>query len=461
MSNVVVNLGNLYPQQMAIRDALRKGIKRIAFIGSVQVGKSWLGARLLIDQAFTNNNPDSNLIICVSPNHVMGRVMRREFELALQMAPALWESVLKTRKQSPIPTYTFPNGKIVEFHSVDNPDTIRGLRPAFILCDEAAYFSAEAWDVIEGRTTQTAASIVITTTPRGKRHWLYKKVFAKAAPPGHVHHHPHEYNPDRFFMQVATIFDNPYIPEEERDAKIEAYGGRNSLWARQELFGDFVEYEGLVYTAFDEDRMSREVEDMPNPWTYEFVSVGVDFGWTDPNVAVVAGLKKGKWYIFDEFYKSNVEIDRFGTVLNGFRGESRIMRFWADSADPGKIDHYMRSGLPMYPVQKPRINQRIQYLNSLFAQGRLVISKKCTNLLHELTTYQWPHGKENVNEATTKPIGPDHALDALAYVLWSERNLLSATNITYGDPIDWGKPFDPTKGLTPNTGGKMTAGYFD
>lgn len=440
--DVKVDLGNLYKQQAAVRDKLRAGIKRIAFVGSVQVGKSYLLAKLLIDAAFTISNPDSNLMVCVSPNHVMGRVMRREFENALlEASPELYAAVIKTRKQAPIPTYTFPNGKQLEFHSVDNPDTIRGIRPFFIGCDEAAYFKEEAWDVIEGRTTQTAAPIVITTTPRGKRHWLFCKVFVKGAGPESQHYNKEEYNPDRFFVQVATIFDNPYIQEEERQAKIDAYGGLETNWARQELLGEFVDYEGIVYTSFDEDKMTLSAKDMPSPWTYEFVSGGVDFGWTDPSVSLIAGLKKGVWYIFSEIYKPQLEIDRFGAMINQQRSNCRLMRLWGDSADPGRIDHYTRAGLPMYPVQKPRIDQRIQYLNSLFAQNRIVISKDCFNLINELSTYQYPNNKSDKSETQIKPIGPDHALDALAYVLWSEKNLLDSSRPFFSDPVEWGKPF--------------------
>lgn len=458
--NIKVDLGNLYKQQQNIRDKLREGIKRLAFVGSVQVGKSYLGAKLLIDQAFTNTNPDSNLLICISPSHVMGRVMRREFEKALLDAnPDLYQIVIKTRKQTPIPTYEFPNGKVVEFHSVDNPDTIRGLRPVFILCDEAAYFTEEAWDVIEGRTTQTAAPIVITTTPRGKRHWLYRKVFVKGAPPENPHHNAVEYNPDRFFVQVATIFDNPYVSEEEREAKIAAYGGPDSMWARQELFGDFVDYEGLVYTSFNEEKHTMSFKDMPNAWTYEFVAGGVDFGWTDPSVSIMVGLKKGIWYVFHEIYRPQLEIDQFGAMINAQRANCRLMRLWADSADPGRIDHYSRAGLPMYPVQKPRIDQRIQYLNSLFAQNRIIISTDCMNLIHELGTYQWPTNKQGKSETQVKPIGPDHALDALAYVLWSERNLLNGTRPFFTDNVEWGKPlnFDAPA----QRGVEHSAGYWD
>ena len=46
---VQLQLGDLYPQQARIRTFLKEGKKRIAFVGSLQVGKSWLLARILVE----------------------------------------------------------------------------------------------------------------------------------------------------------------------------------------------------------------------------------------------------------------------------------------------------------------------------------------------------------------------------------------------------------------------------
>lgn len=100
---------------------------------------------------------------------------------------------------------------------------------------------------------QTGAPIVITTTPRGKRHWLYRRVFVPGSGPGSKHYVVGKHDPERVFVQTATVYDNPFIEEKERTAMIASYGGKNSLWAKQELFGEFVDYQGLVFTGFNED----------------------------------------------------------------------------------------------------------------------------------------------------------------------------------------------------------------
>lgn len=447
----MIDFGNLYEKQMAIRNAVVEGIRRIAFIGSIQVGKSFLGARLLLEQVFTNDNPKSDLIICVSPTFKMSRVMVREFEKILKQDDRLWKSVHK-RRSVPV-TFTFPNGKTVEFHSAENPDSLRGLRPVFVLLDEGAYISLEAYRIIEGRTLETGGIITITTTPRGKRHWLFREVFVKGAPPGHPQHDPNEYDPERFFVQVATVYDNPYIAEAERQALIKSYGGEGSRQARQELFGEFVDFKGIVLDRFDEAVHVVAHEEMPQ--AFEYVAGGVDFGFPAPSTSYVLGFRKGVWYVTDEFYERRVEIDALGAEMAAQRSQFRVSRFWADSADPGRISHYQKSGLPVYPVVKPRILQRLDYLNSLFAQNRVMIDSNCVELLNELTSLSWPDDAD-LDNPSIKPIGSDHGIDGITYPLWSERSWLTSYTPQHLDDDDWGVPLS---GGTPTRVTTVSAGY--
>lgn len=313
----------------------------------------------------------------------MARVMQREIEKLLQTAPRLWAAINR-RLDSPI-TYTFPNGKILELHSLENPDTLRGLRPAFIGGDEAAMFTEEGYDILEGRTIQTNCPIFLTTTPRGRRHWLYRRVFVPGSAPDSKHHDPAKYDPERVGVVTATIYDNPFVDPKNREAMIKSYGGPDSLWAKQELFGEFVDYQGLVFTAFNEDTCVVPQNKVPKPEELGFVAAGQDWGFRDPSVIITGGVKNGIWWITDEFYQSNVDIDELGAEMASMRTENQIKRFWADSAEPARISHYRKSGLPIFPVVKPKIVPRLHYINSLFHQGRLMISARCVNLIRELS----------------------------------------------------------------------------
>lgn len=414
-----IKLGTFTAKQLQITTALRRGLKRVAFVAGIQVGKSWLLARVMIQYALTSDAPMDQIVLIVSPTHDMTQVMVRHVKAALDEANPDVAKLIKWNMKPPVQA-TFPNGRVMQFNSAHNPDALRGIRPCVIGIDEGSYITAEAYDIIEGRTTQTAAPIVITTTPRGERHWLYQKVFVPGLGPSHKHHNPGLYDPERFLTVTANIFDNPYIAEDEREAKIKAYGGKDSPWARQELFGEFVNFEGLVFGKFDERLQVKDTKHYIDTEQFEAVVGGIDFGFNDPSVVVALGLRRGVWYVLDEWYYPKKSLDELAAAANRMRLVYGIHRFWADSADPQKIDYLSRQGIPVLPVSKPRILTRVQYMDQLIMQGRFIVDPRAVQTLKELGTYSYEDQAEGKNPDQRKFQGDDHAMDAIGYALWME-----------------------------------------
>lgn len=176
---------------------------------------------------------------------------------------------------------------------------------------------------------------------------------------------------------------------------------------------------------------------------------------------LVAAIKDGIWWIVDEFYEPGMEIDALGSEMAAMRTTWGIRRFWADSAEPARISHYRKQGLQVFPVVKPRIVPRVHYLNSLFQQGRLMVSAKCINLIRELATYQWPTDSGGVKDERVNPVGSDHTIDALAYVLISEKNLLISSSPVYSDESDSDVGEWRRGQKSVSNSPVMTAGYFD
>lgn len=89
-----------------------------------------------------------------------------------------------------------------------------------------------------------------------------------------------------------------------------------------------------------------------------------------------------------------------------------------------------------------------------------MISARCTNLIRELAMLQWPENIADKKDESVKPLGSDHALDALAYLVESERSLLQATTPVYGDELlgigEW-----RTKPTVQPTKSHHSAGYWD
>lgn len=226
------------------------------------------------------------------------------------------------------------------------------------------------------------------------------------------------------------------------------------------MFGEFVDYQGVVFTAFNEDVCVVSPDKVPRELS--FVAGGLDWGFRDPSVVLIGGVRDGVWWIVDEFYESGVDIDALGAEIHSMQQTWKAKRLWGDSAEPARISHYRKMGLPLYPVVKPKIVPRVHYINSLFSQGRIVISAKCQNLIRELAMYQWPDGSDGLKDEKVNPVGSDHALDALAYLLHSEKSLLASTQPQFSSDDDvgeWGGPLKLKVARGARVG--MTAGYFD
>ena len=121
------------------------------------------------------------------------------------------------------------NGAEILFRSADNPDRLRGPNLHWAHLDEGALCPPGTWEVIIGRLRADggAGPCFVTSTPKG-RNWLYK--------------HAGEM---RIFR--AHTRDNPYLSREFVDSLEASYTGK---FAAQELAGEFVAFEGLVYDEF-------------------------------------------------------------------------------------------------------------------------------------------------------------------------------------------------------------------
>jgi phage terminase large subunit len=91
---------------------------------------------------------------------------------------------------------------------------------------------------------------------------------------------------------------------------------------------------------------------------------GCDFGFIDPST-VVASLydkKNGKIYVYNEFYKSGVQLDAlYDAIIDMGLGKTKI---FMDSAEPGSIDFFKKKGISAYPCIKGAgsVNARIAFL---------------------------------------------------------------------------------------------------
>lgn len=353
-----------------------------AFIGGIGSGKSWAGAvKALLHSA---GEPSVGLVI--APTYPMLR-------------DATWRSYQEVCGKA---VGTFNKSEFIAnigraevlFRSADNPDRLRGPNIDWAHIDEAALCPADTWNVVIGRLRGhgKAGPCWITSTPKG-RNWLYNIL-------------------PQLTLFKARTRDNPHLAGEFVDSLESAYTG---LFARQELEGEFVGFEGLVYEEF-----SREVhvQERSGPWRE--VVLGCDEGYTNPAVVLAIGYDgDGRAHVITEFYRRRALQAEVIAEAKRIAFETRADYLFVDPSAAGLIADMQFAGMAANPAQNAVLDG-IQLVKSMLAvQGdgrpRLTVSPSCANLIAEFESYCWREGKQGLRDEPMKEC--DHTMDSLRYAL--------------------------------------------
>ena len=365
-----------------------------AFIGGIGSGKTFAGCV----KALYHSKRDT-LGLIVAPTYPMMRdATLRTFQ---EIAGDSIESFNKSEM-----TMKIKGGGEILFRSADNPDRLRGPNLSWAHMDEGAMCPPGTWEVIIGRLRADgkAGPCWITTTPNG-RNWLYKR------------------------REDMTVFksrtqDNPYLAREFVQSLEASYTGE---FARQELFGEFISLEGLVYGGFSESDniKSRPASDF-NTWY-----LAMDEGYTNPAVILLVGEDgDGRLHVAREYYERG---KLQSEVVQAAASMGPVSMAAVDAAAAGLIADLRDNGINATPA-KGRVLDGIRAVqNLLLVQGdgkpRLTVEPDCVNIINEFQSYVWkPEKDEPVKEN-------DHALDALRYLI----NAIGKTKVDIiDDPFsDW------------------------
>lgn len=384
-----------------------------------QAGKSHYGARWSIAQVAANKGKNK-LGAVIAPTYTDARVAIRKLKEVLTLNPALYKRVKYVSQ--PIPTFTFPDGYVVEVRSAHNPDSLRGPTYDWIWFDEVAKGSREAFQVVMPTLLATNGYFLGTTTPRGKHNWIYDALYLRAVPPGHPDHDPELYR-STYGVVTGSTMENVANLSEEAVEELRLQYGKGSAFEQQEVEGRFVSYEGLVY-EWDEDLNYLRLDQLPKPEECQLVIGGIDFGWTDPSVAIVLGYYNGMWIAYDGVYESHLETPDFATHVALLTQQYKVSRWYADSARPDSISELKTRGLPVLPVVKPKIETRIKNMAMFANNNRFKVSYLVPDLRNEFQMYQYPSEEKLLRDKNRNPVDAhNHAMDAVGYALWSVKYL--------------------------------------
>ena len=353
------------------------------FVGGIGSGKSWAGA---VKGLLQCDRPTLGLVI--APTYPMLR-------------DATWRSYQEVAGAA---IREFNKGEFVArigqaevlFRSADKPDRLRGPNIHWAHIDEAAMCPAQTWEIVIGRLRASgqAGPCWVTTTPRG-RNWLWDKR-------------------EQIRLFRARTKDNPHISREFVASLEMAYTGQ---FSRQELGGEFVSFEGLVYEEF-----TRETHAVTKAGPWRRVIAGIDEGYTNPAVILAIGLDSDdRAHIIEEFYQRRVLQGDVVAAAARMREQYGINEFWADPSAAGLIAEMQANNLPVMPANHA-VMPGIQAVKARMAvQGdgmpRLTVDPANVNTISEFESYVWKDGKRGMKDEPEKV--NDHAMDALRYAVMS------------------------------------------
>jgi phage terminase large subunit len=224
-------------------------------------------------------------------------------------------------------------------------------------------------------------------------------------------------SPEEYEWFGGKTIDNPYTPQEYKDTLEASYSG---VFYKQELLGEFVGHEGLVYPEFSRN---VHVGHFQNKTFSSFVG-GLDWGWTNPSGALFAGRDgDGRYYIVSELYEKRVETSLFAGLVKGLR-KGRTATFYADPSEPQFIQMFNDKGIDCLEADNeilPGIN-KVASLLKIQKDGlpRLFIDESCVHLINEFENYRYPDKKEDSRD-NEKPLKMmDHLMDCIRYLVMAD-----------------------------------------
>lgn len=416
MPNYVIKLPKPHAGQEVL---LKKAARFNAVCCGRRFGKTEYGFGRIIIPAL-NGKP----VAWFAPTYRMMRLVWRKFIKIMKPVIATKNTLEKS--------VTLITGGIIEFWSLDNPDSVRGSAYAHIVIDEAAHVKGleEAWTkTIRPLLADFKGGCDFLSTPNGKANYFFELCGMEAnGKKGWTYSH----------MPTSV---NPFIDIEEIEA---ARAELDPLTFAQEFLAEFVDFVSMpfAYAFKPETHIGPTAFDPRLPLLVSF-----DFG-VDPMPAVVLQVNQypRSVKILKEFHVFDGDVFRLCTEIKAYIASLSHRPMVKITGDPsgrarsplaeGAGNAYraisaelgIRSDMIAVPRKFSISNSRALF-NSVLSHIPFAVSENCPLLIRDLKFVECDHdadGKIRLKKtgrnagAGASNENMTHLLDALRYALHLE-----------------------------------------
>lgn len=334
-----------------------------------------------------------------------------------------------TRTGGHYASYTFPNGSVVLFRSIDDWTKHKSMNVAWIFWDEADEFDEATYLGMRSRVRQTdptaeakrlgASQITrrgmcLATNPNGKD-WIYQRF---------VDPDKRKDNTEYF---RSTSFDNPYLPPDYIEALLQA----PEQWVRRYVLCQFDDFAGQIY-----EEWSWDTHTVPHPQDIprnEVFWMGMDPGTRSPTAGLWVWLDQANRRLVGiaEYQENYLAAKQHADEWRKLEAKHRMNVRWR-VADPAIMttdrgtnmtlhSQYARLGYN-FQLGPARHQVRIPALGQLIHLRKFVVSREtCPRAYEAIKNYRWEDLSQAMRtrgaDAPERPLKKDdHLVDCAQYL---------------------------------------------
>ena len=338
--------------------------------GGSRSSKTYSLCQLMIIYCLQNNNKVVSVIRKTFPA-LRATVLRDFIEILREIG--LYKQEMHNKSEH---IYTFANGSMVEFFSVDDEQKIRGRKRDIAWCNEANELYFDDFTQLNMRTED---KLIFDYNPSDSASWLY------------------ELPADESIKIKSTYKDNPFLPESIK-AQIEDLKRTDESLYQIYALGEKAISKSNIYSqwTFVAHRPSKFVK-----YVY-----GLDFGYNHPTALMRVYYCDNDIYIEPVIYESYLTTTMLIEKLNTL-GIEQTVTILADYSRPEIIQEMNIAGYDVQNANKV-VKKGIDNLKTfgVFCQDDKAIKREYEN-------YKWKKIGDFITDEPVKLF--DDAMDAIRY----------------------------------------------
>lgn len=352
--------------------------------GGMRAGKTYPILMLIISWCQQNRDKIATVASMSYPHLARGAI--RDFQTIMKAAE-IWEP---DRWNSSSKIYTFANGTLLEFISVDNMSA-HGPARDLLFVNEANDMSQDTFEQLAARTT---GKVIIDYNPTSEfwaHTWLLKE------------------HADQCDFIVLTYKDNEALAPSIRqyiESKKPKPGEKPSNWWIVYGLGQIGSLEGNIYSGW----RKATPEDYQNT---KLIRYGLDFGFSNDETGLVAIYQKesGELIIEQKIFQTGLLGSQYGDALRKAEIDPTVL-IVADSARPEIIAEIKAQGFCIIGADK-NAGSVLRGIDRV-KQHQIIYDGK--DLEREYLSYAW-RTKRSGETLDEPQDGNDHLMDALRYAI--------------------------------------------